>query len=78
MVISTIAILIIFNFGAKKNSIIPTKLQLLGELSYSFISNDKRYSWIKSKTLFFIYIFTIYVCFILQHVRYDTIYIYCN
>ena len=38
MVISTIAILLIFNFGAKKNSIIPTKLQLLGELSYSFIS----------------------------------------
>ena len=31
MVISTIAILLIFNFGAKKNSIIPTKLQLLGE-----------------------------------------------
>ena len=38
MVISTIAILLIFNFGAKKNSIIPSKLQLLGELSYSFIS----------------------------------------
>ena len=38
MVVSTIAILVIFNFGAKKNSIIPTKLQLLGELSYSFIS----------------------------------------
>ena len=38
MVISTITILLIFNFGAKKNSIIPSKLQLLGELSYSFIS----------------------------------------
>ena len=38
MVISTITILLIFNFGAKKNSIIPNKLQLLGELSYSFIS----------------------------------------
>ena len=38
MVISTIAILLILNFGAKKNTIIPTKLQLLGELSYSFIS----------------------------------------
>ena len=37
MVISTITTLI-FNFGAKKNSIIPTKIQLLGELSYSFIS----------------------------------------
>ena len=38
MVISTIVILLIFNFGAKKNSIIPDKLQLLGELSFSFIS----------------------------------------
>ena len=38
MVISTITILLIFNFGAKKNSIIPSKFQLLGELSYSFIS----------------------------------------
>ena len=38
MVISTIAILLIFNLGAKKNSIIPNKIQLLGELSYSFIS----------------------------------------
>ena len=31
MVISTIAILLIFNLGAKKNSIIPNKIQLLGE-----------------------------------------------
>ncbi len=38
MVISTITILLIFNFGTKKNSIIPSKLQLLGELSYSFVS----------------------------------------
>ena len=38
MVISTITILLIFNFGTKKNSIIPSKLHLLGELSYSFIS----------------------------------------
>ena len=38
MIISTITILLIFNFGAKKNSIIPNKIQLLGELSYTFIS----------------------------------------
>ena len=38
MVISTITILLIFNFGAKRNSVIPSKIQLLGELSYSFIS----------------------------------------
>ena len=38
MIISTVTILLIFNFGAKKNSIIPNKMQLLGELSYSFIA----------------------------------------
>ena len=38
MVISSLAILIVFNLGAKKNSLIPNKIQLLAELSYSFIS----------------------------------------
>ena len=38
MVISTLAILIVFNLGAKKKSLIPDKIQLLSELSYSFVS----------------------------------------
>src|SRR6056300_1508137 len=38
MVISSLAILIIFNLGSKKNSILPNKLQLLAELSYTFVS----------------------------------------
>ena len=38
MVISSLAILIIFNLGLKKNSILPNKIQLLGELSYTFVS----------------------------------------
>ena len=38
MVICSIAILIIFNLGAKKNYLIPNKIQLLSELSYSLIS----------------------------------------
>ena len=38
MVISSLAILILFNLGTKKNSLIPNKIQLLAELSYSFIS----------------------------------------
>ena len=38
MAISSIAILIIFNLGSKKNTLIPNKLQLLAELSYSFVS----------------------------------------
>ena len=37
MVISSITILLIFNLGSKKNSLIPNKIQLLGELSYTFI-----------------------------------------
>ena len=38
MVICSFAIMIIFNFGAKKNSLIPNKIQLLAELSYGFVS----------------------------------------
>ena len=38
MVISSLAILIIFNLGSKKNSTLPNKLQLLAELSYTFVS----------------------------------------
>ena len=38
MVISSLAILLIFNLGSKKNSLLPNKIQLLTELSYSFVS----------------------------------------
>ncbi len=38
MVISSIAILLLFNFGSKKKSLVPDKIQLISELSYSFIS----------------------------------------
>ena len=38
MVISSLAILVIFNLGAKKNLMLPNKLQLLAEISYSFVS----------------------------------------
>jgi F-type H+-transporting ATPase subunit a len=38
MAISSFAILIIFNLGSKKNSMLPSKIQLLAELSYTFIS----------------------------------------
>ena len=38
MVVSSLAILIIFNLGSKKRSIIPDKIQLLAELSYTFVS----------------------------------------
>jgi len=38
MVISSLAILLIFNLGSKKNSLLPSKIQLLAELSYTFVS----------------------------------------
>ena len=38
MILSTISILLIFNIGSKKNSILPNKIQLLAELSYTFVS----------------------------------------
>ena len=38
MIISTLSILLIFNLGSKKNTLLPNKLQLLAELSYTFVS----------------------------------------
>ena len=38
MVISSFAILLVFSLGSKKKSVIPNKMQLLAELSYSFVS----------------------------------------
>ena len=38
MIVSSLAILILFNIGTKKNSLIPNKIQLLAELSYGFVS----------------------------------------
>ena len=38
MIISSVAILLIFNIGSKKNSLLPNKIQLLAELSYTFVS----------------------------------------
>ena len=61
MVISSLAILIIFNLGSKKNSIIPDKIQLLAELSYTFVSkmiNDTAGS--KAKP-YFSFIFSLFM-----------------
>ena len=61
MVISSIAILIIFNLGSKKNSLIPNKIQLLAELSYTFIAkmiNDTAGS--KAKP-YFAFIFSLFM-----------------
>ncbi len=38
MVISSIFIILIFSLGSKKKAIVPNKIQLLAELSYSFIA----------------------------------------
>ena len=38
MILSTVSILLIFNLGSKKNTLLPNKLQLLAELSYTFVS----------------------------------------
>ena len=38
MIISSLAILLIFNLGSTKKSAIPSKIQLLAELSYSFVA----------------------------------------
>ena len=61
MVVSVIGILIIFNLGTKKNSLIPDKMQLLAELSYTFVSkmiNDTAGS--KAKP-YFSFIFSLFM-----------------
>ena len=61
MIISVISIIIIFNLGSKKKSIIPNKIQLLAELSYSFVSkriNDTAGS--KAKP-YFSFIFSLFM-----------------
>ena len=60
MVISSLVILIIFNLGSKKN-IIPNKVQLLAELSYSFISKMiSDTAGIKAKP-YFAFIFSLFM-----------------
>jgi len=61
MVISSLTILFIFNLGSKKNSMLPNKVQLLAELSYSFVSkmiNDTAGS--KAKP-YFAFIFSLFM-----------------
>ena len=38
MIISTVSILLVFNLGSKRNSALPNKMQLLAELSYTFVA----------------------------------------
>ena len=60
MVLSSLVILIIFNIGSKKN-IIPNKVQLLAELSYSFISKMiSDTAGIKAKP-YFAFIFSLFM-----------------
>ena len=60
MVLSSLVILIIFNLGSKKN-IIPNKVQLLAELSYSFISKMiSDTAGIKAKP-YFAFIFSLFM-----------------
>jgi F-type H+-transporting ATPase subunit a len=61
MIISSVAILIIFSLGSKRNSLLPNKIQLLAELSYTFISkmiNDTAGS--KAKP-YFAFIFSLFM-----------------
>ena len=70
----------IFNFrNLKKKQLIPDKIQLLTELSYTFVSKMiSDTAGLKSKTIFWINFFTFYVCSLLQYARYDSLFIYCH
>ena len=61
MVVSSLAILILFNIGTKKNSLIPNKIQLLAELSYGFISNMLSATAGSKAKPYFAFIFSIFM-----------------
>ena len=42
MILSTLSILLIFNIGSKKNSILPNKIQLLAELINLLVYLNKK------------------------------------
>ena len=61
MIISSVLILSLLFFGTKKKSLIPSKIQLITEMSYTFIAkmiNDTAGSSAKS---FFPFVFTLFM-----------------
>ena len=64
MVISSFAILLVFNLGSKKNSIIPNKMQLLAELSYTFVSKMISDTAGSKAKPYFSFIFSIKIIFL--------------
>ena len=61
MIISSIAILLIFKIGSKKNSLIPNKIQLLAELSYTFVSKMISDTAGSKAKPFFAFIFSLFM-----------------
>ena len=61
MIISSLAILIIFNLGSKKNSMLPNKIQLLAELSYTFVSKMISDTAGSKAKPFFAFIFSLFM-----------------
>ncbi len=61
MVVSSLTILIIFNLGSKKNSMLPNKIQLLAELSYTFVSKMISDTAGSKAKPFFAFIFSLFM-----------------
>ena len=61
MIISSVAILLIFNLGSKKSSLLPNKIQLLAELSYTFVSKMIS-DTAGSKQNHILHLYSLYLC----------------
>merc|ERR1711991_1231091 len=61
MIISALAILIVFNLGSSKKGIVPNKIQLLAELSYTFISKMISDTAGSKGTPYFSFIFSLFM-----------------
>ena len=79
MIISSVAILIIFNLGSKKNSLIPNKIQLLAELSYTFVSKmiSDTAGLQRQNHILLLYFHYLCLCFFVTCSD-DTLHLYCD
>ena len=61
MIISSLAIVILFSLATKKKSVVPDKIQLIAEMSYSFVAKMINDTAGSSAKPFFPFIFTLFM-----------------
>ena len=76
MIISSVAILLIFSLGSKKNSLLPNKIQLLAELSYTFVSKMISDTAGSKAKPYFSFIFSLFMFVLLDLIKVSFFYLF--